>query len=186
MPDACHTPERGGFDPFAVLGLARRFDLAHAEVQRAFLARSSQLHPDVAGDEADALEAAAELNRARQVLENSESRADALLRLLGGPTREQERSLPERFLQEMMEIREAMQSETAAGDPAARQKWTEWARERRRGHEQRVGQMFAELLARVSNGGTPTPAPAPNAAALRAVRTELNAWRYIERMMEQV
>ncbi len=164
-------------DPFAVLGLARRFDLALADVQRAFLVRSSQLHPDVAGDDADALDAAAELNHAREVLENPESRADALLRLLGGPTREQERSLPPGFLQEMMEVRETMQDETASGDAGAKQKWIEWARERRRGHEQRVGQMFAELL---------VPPAVPNAAALKALRTELNAWRYIERMMEQV
>lgn len=168
-----------GVDPFAVLGLSRRFDLAPADVQRAFLVRSSQLHPDVAGDDAEALDAAAELNRAREILENPESRADVLLRLLGGPTREQERSLPPGFLQEMMEVREAMQAEMEAargsGDSSVRQKWIEWARERRRGHEQRVAEMFAAMI-----GSTPA------AVALKAVRTELNAWRYIERMMEQV
>src|SRR5262245_47105293 len=105
-------------DPFDTLGLEPRFDLDPGALQTAWLRRSASVHPDAigrggGGGSADAggppdpeSDAAAQLNLARQTLENPESRADALLRRLGGPTREQERSLPPGFLAEIMSIRE--------------------------------------------------------------------------------
>ena len=83
------------------MGLARRFDITAAEIRRAYLQRAAAVHPDLAGD--DAGEAAAALNRAKMVLENPERRANALLALLGGPAKEQDKSLPPGFLMEMMD-----------------------------------------------------------------------------------
>src|SRR5262249_4446136 len=86
-------------DPFDVLGLPARFDLPPAEVQAAYLARSRTLHPDALGSESteDGVRAA-ELNDAKRVLENPETRAEALLTRLGGPRKEQDRTLPPSFL----------------------------------------------------------------------------------------
>ncbi|MBX3385144.1 MAG: hypothetical protein KF768_01085 [Phycisphaeraceae bacterium] len=168
------------FDPFASLGLERRFDLDAAAIQRAFAVRSADVHArDASEDERDST--LSEINRAKALIEHPESRADTLLLLLGGPTRETERSLPDGFLQEMMEVRQTMEEEIeAASESDARavsDKWEVWAEARRAGHEARVAAMFREGC---SSGDQ------PSRAALRAIRRELNAWRYIERMIEQL
>lgn len=158
-------------DPFALLGLPRRFEVDGAALQRAWLERAARLHPDRADAPEDAARLSAELNEAKAVLQDPERRANAMLSLLGGPTKEQDKSLPEGFLMEMLEAREAMQAEIEAEGEEARTRWESWAASRRGEIIGRVGELFAR-------GG--------DAATLRAVRTELNAWRYIERMIEQV
>lgn len=168
------------WDPFAVLDLPRTFDLDRTRIERAYLERASALHPDVPGmppaDDDDPGSAAAELNRARQDLSDPETRANVLLALLGGPSKEQDRSLPDGFLMEMMEVREQMEAAQTARDTAALEKWGAWAEDQRRGHVAAVGDLFRQAE---SQG----PAPAPS--LLKAIRTRLNAWRYIERMLEQ-
>ena len=166
-------------DPFDTLGLEPRFDLDPAILQRAWLRRSASLHPDAlagTGSTADSEREApsAQLNVARQILENPESRADALLRRLGGPTREQERSLPAGFLAEIMGIREEIEAAAAARDPAQMQRWETWAAERR---DQLMGVIAGKFRA---------VGAAPDPGALRAIRIELNVWRYIERLVEQL
>ncbi len=169
------------FDPFAILGLPRRFDLDAAAVQRAYLARAAMAHPDlatagldeVAEGSAGVADAAA-LNRAKAVLDDPEQRADALLTLLGGPTREADRSLPDGFLAQIMDIRERLDEAVASRDGAAAAELEAWAGRRRAAHVRAAAEMFAALPERT----------APD--ALRAIRRELNAWRYIERMLEQV
>jgi len=158
-------------DPFAVLGQPRRFDIDEPALQRAWLAKSAAVHPDRAGDDEASAERVAELNRARATLTDPERRANALLRLLGGPAKEQDRSLPDGLLAEMLEVREEMESDLADSGEVARRKWEAWADERRAGHMARVGGLFAQ--------------PA-KPETLKAIRRELNAWRYIERMIEQL
>lgn len=160
-------------DPFELLGLPPRFDLDVAALQRAYLIRSAAAHPDLAEDLAAAADSAA-LNRARQQLEDPESRADALLARLGGPSREADRSLPDGFLMEIMEVREQLESALAARDPVAVARWHDWATAERVRHIAEVGARFAAL----SNP--------PDPASLRQIRQSLNAWRYIERMLEQL
>lgn len=118
------------------------------------------MHPDWAGG--DGL-SAAELNDAKEVLLNPESRANALLELLGGPGKSEDRSLPDGFLLEMMEVREAVES----GEGKDSGEWRAWAMERRREHERCVADAF-------------------ESHDLRGARRHLNAWRYIERMIEQL
>lgn len=165
-------------DPFDILNLPPRFDLDQAEVERAYLARSAALHPDLAANDPEAARAMADLNHARRVLSDPEQRADALLRRLGGPTREQERGLPHGFLAQIMEIRQEIESALAEDDPrrcaAERARWQNWARQQRAQAIADVGAMFAALE---------TP---PTQDALRAIRVHLNAWRYIERLIEQL
>lgn len=153
-------------DAFDMLGLEPRFDLNAADLQRAFLALSASAHPDRAGG--DEVRAAA-LNAARQALADPEQRANALLARLGGPAKEADRSLPEGFLAAMMDARERLEDARARGDAGAVDGWLAWAEERRSGHVRAVGALFAAC-------------PVDTAA----VRRELNAWRYIERMIEQI
>jgi molecular chaperone HscB len=163
--------ESGVENPFQVLGLPERFDLDGAAVQRGYLSRAAQVHPDVVGDEEEAAVRAAQLNRARAVLLNDERRANALLEVLGGPGKEQDKSLPDGFLMEMMETREAIEAAVEGGDEAERARWVGWAEEQRKAYTARVGELF--------RGGT-------GQERLRTVRRELNAWRYIERLIEQL
>ncbi len=163
-------------DPFDVLGLPARFDLTVDQIQRAYLARARRLHPDLAegGESADAAAQAgtAELNRAVRVLRDAESRAGALLARLGGPAKEADKSLPAGFLASMLETR--MEIEAAREDPAARAGWEAWAREQRAGYAARCGELFGAL----DDPGGET--------GRREIRQTLNAWRYIERLIEQL
>ena len=163
-------------DPFETLGLEPRFDLAEADIQRAYLARAAACHPDLVGADperaADAARLSAALNRARALLTAPEDRARALLERLGGGTGD-ERELPDGFLMEMMETRMDVEAAVEAGDGEELARWRQWAKTERAGYIERLGTMFAGL-------GTP-----PDPDAVQAIRCELNAWRYIERMLEQ-
>jgi curved DNA-binding protein CbpA len=101
-----------GGDPFDRLGLAPRFDLEVSEIDRAWILRAADCHPDRAGDPVAAAEAgrrSAALNEARAALRDPERRADLLLSRLGGPSAAEEKSLPPAFLTEMMELRERVE-----------------------------------------------------------------------------
>lgn len=161
-------------DPFDTLSLPPVFGLDAARIERAALARLSQLHPDVnASDTADDLEvAAARINAARDALVFALSRAETLLRRMGGPAKEADKSLPPGFLMDIMEIREQVEAAVASGDAAASAKWNAWALDQRRAMEARAADLFT--LA------------ATDPAVLSQLRVHLNQWRYIERMIEQL
>ena len=152
-------------NPFELLGLDPRFDLDRAELERAWLAQSALLHPDLGGRDADAL---ARLNQARQDLADPERRAGILLSLLGGPSKEADRTLPPDFLAAMMQVQEAIES---AEDP---DHWRAWAENERQAIIEQVRVAFAELD------------DPPDPADLAAIRGRLNQWRYVERIIERL
>ena len=108
--------------------------------------------------------------RARQ--EEEQRQNQALLDRLGGPSAAEDRSLPPTFLMEILEVREDMEQALAGGDPAERTRVESWARSERARLKSSVG----DLLSRMADGE-------PLGAE---VRTELNVWRYIERMIDQL
>lgn len=164
-------------DPFQVLGMPRVYDIDPQALRRAYLGKAARLHPDtMSGDEVEIEAATAELNLARATLENPEARAECLLRLLGGPAKEADRSLPDGFLGEIMEIRESLEEAASASDTQTRSRLLTWAREERERYSRACAGLFAQALAE--------PGPARD-ASLREIRRTLNAWRYIERMIEQ-
>ncbi|MCI0365779.1 MAG: DnaJ domain-containing protein [Phycisphaerales bacterium] len=162
-------------DPFALLGLPHRFEISSDQLQVAYLKRAAALHPDRFPDpirQAQAAQDAARLNRAKAVLADDEQRANALLRQLGGPVKEQDKSLPEGFLVEIMEVRQAIEEAPASNDPSQREHFEKWAHQQRGHYKSLVAQLFA--------GGP------PDSQSLREIRLQLNAWRYIERLIEQL
>ncbi len=170
-------------DPFDTLGLAPTFDLSATQIDRAFLSRMAQAHPDhhdiPAEPGTDIAHLAGELNRARSILSDAESRAQALLTRLGGPRKEDDRTLPDGFLMQMMETRSTIDSERAALESHAAmeafvERWEAWGQARRKEHIDSVRTLFASLT------------DPPDNAVLRRIRKELNAWRYIERLLEQL
>ncbi|MEL6330330.1 MAG: iron-sulfur cluster co-chaperone HscB C-terminal domain-containing protein [Planctomycetota bacterium] len=162
--------EGGPGDPWALLGLEPSFEIEKSELRAAHLRAVSSAHPDTAVDDAERARRTAAINRARDILADDERRAVALLALRGGPGSSEDKSLPDGFLMEMMELREQIEAELGSGDDEARARWESWADGRRAGHIERVREFFA-------SGGE---------GALAGVRAELNAWRYIERLIEQL
>ncbi len=161
-------------DPFESLGLARRFDLDQGAITRAWLARSVAQHPDRRPNEDDAAHAMARLNAARDTLADPEQRANSLLALLGGPSKEADRSLPEGFLERTLELREEIEELLANEAPGERDRLERWALGQRAQFIERVSGLFKAL----------THPPQP--AQLSEIRTALNAWRYTERLIEQL
>ena len=177
--------------PFELLGLEARMDLRRAEIDGAYRRAISKAHPDRAGvvQESDDARGVEDLNEARRVLTDPESRARALLDLLGADegnsaTRSADDALPDGFLMEIMGTRMEIEAELGelAGASAedrerARDRWESWAQNRRdeaiasmTAHFERIG--VADEGARVE--------------AVAEARRALNAWRYIERLIEQL
>jgi molecular chaperone HscB len=163
-------------DAFAALKLPRRFDLTHPQISRAYLAASrtwqhQSIDPDLTH------QALAVINQAKLTLLNPEARANHLLHLLGGPSASRDRSLPPGFLMQIMEQREALQAAQASADREQVEAFTTWASAQRQANVQQVAPLFAALSSVNSK---------PDPAALAHIRQILNAWRYIERMAEQI
>ena len=157
-------------DPFAVLGIEPRFDLDLQALHQRFIAAAAVTHPDRYLDPLEQSEAAArtaEINEAYATLCDPERRANALLLVQGGPAPEDDKSLPPDFLMEMMEVREEMEQAVDKDDEAELRRLRHWADQQRRGHLEQIKTLFA-------------------AEDAQAVRHELNALRYIERMLEQM
>lgn len=161
-------------DPFDLLGVPAEFEVDPARIERAWLRLAGQLHPDRVSNDEEAQALLAQINEARQSLLNPELRANVLLHRLGGPTKEQDRSLPEGFLAEMMEVRENAEDARQSGDTARWEGFQKWAGDRRMEHLTKVRQMFGAIR------------DGSDERVLKSIRTELNAWRYIERMLEQL
>lgn len=164
-------------DPFETLGLDARFDLAADDIQRAYLQRVAACHPDLASADperaAEAARLSAVLNTAKAALLDPEARAKALLARLGGAG-DAQKELPDGFLMEIMETRMEVEAAAESGDAEAIARWQQWGETERSRYIDRLGAMFADL---------PTP---PEPEHLHEIQRELNAWRYIERMREQI
>lgn len=163
-------------DPFLCLNLPRRFDLSRAQIDGAYFAKVEGLHPDAQtqvhssdqlplADPTDGEAALAVLNHARATLADPEKRAEALLVLLAPQIARSDIPLPPSFLMEIMELREAVDAAAASGDTAERVQWQQWGK-----HERQ------RLLDAVTH--------AFSTQDFRQVRSLLNEWRYVERLME--
>jgi curved DNA-binding protein CbpA len=161
-------------DPFDLLGLPHDFDLDPARLARAYLTLAARLHPDVARDDPGSAALAAAANKAKAILDDPERRANALLQRLGGPAKDADRALPDGFLMEILETREQIESAAASPDRAQIDHWRRWAADQRSRYIARASGLFRQHTA------------APDSATLRVIRQELNAWRYIERLIEQL
>ena len=108
-------------DHFERLGLPRRFSVDLASIEREYLARSWQSHPDfhqlgTPAEQHASLQSTAGLNEAYITLKDPFRRAEYLLRLLGGPTVQAEKNLDQAFLMEMMEQRERIEEAQSTGN----------------------------------------------------------------------
>jgi molecular chaperone HscB len=160
-------------DPFATLGLAPSFDVDLPAVERTHRELSRALHPDryvgaTSSERRAALERAVAVNEAWRVMRDPIRRAEALLRLRGVETAEQDepKASPE-FLMEMMEQRELLSDARRGRDLAT-------VKSVAAGIEVRSQAVLAELSAGFAHG---------DAAELRARVGEL---RFYRRLLDEV
>lgn len=160
-------------DAFEILGLEPSFDVTRAAIESAYLSRIAGAHPDLGDDrEADA----AGLNDARRALINDERRANLALCALGGASAGEDATLPEGFLFEIMDVRTEIESALESGDEGERARQGAWAA----GERARYREVVSGLFERVGEEG------ADKGELLAEIRRVLNAWRYIERLIEQL
>jgi len=149
-------------DSFERLGLPRRFAVDPGELERNYLARSREVHPDFdTGDE----DAAAALNEAYSTLREPFRRAEHLLHLSGGPSASEDKALPPAFLMEMLDLREEIES--ARGSP------------------ERVSRIEAELMGRTKSLET-SLAKLFESNELPAIRRDLNCVRYLGNLLRDL
>lgn len=172
----------GAVSPYAALGLPLRWEVDAEQLQRNLLRFTRLMHPDFfATAEPEERELAergsAELNQAFKLLSSDVRRADWLLTELGGPTDQDERQMPQAFLMEVLEWNETLEA----------------ARESQQGSAERgaLGTLKETLAAErvsllASVASKLTPLPEAGAAALREVRRDLNAVRYIDRALAEL
>lgn len=165
-------------DPFATLGLPRRYDIDSSELERAYRQLQRTLHPDKhvgapASQRKATLGKAVEVNEAYRTLRDELSRAQALLTLLSGGTSASEPADPE-LLMEIMELREALNDAKHQADlPAVR------------GLAQRVDALRVttrDELARVFD----QLGSARSAAALTTAGVLVSRLKYYQRFLDEV
>jgi hypothetical protein len=172
-PDYHSTmPESTDFNPFAQLGLEPVYRIDSAQIERAYRIGLAQSHPDMGAGGGGADPAA--LNAARATLSDHEQRASALLAVLGGPDASSCRDLPDGFLMDMMMQRQEIEEAIESGGEQERARWEQWGIEQRRAYHKEIAQRFEALSDPADHAG------------LRDIRVQLNAWRYIERLIEQL
>ena len=152
-------------DHFERLGLPRRFALHDAELEENYLARSREVHPDLAGDAPEILDRSARLNQAYATLRDSFRRADYLLKLLGGPSPTEVTQPPAEFLEEMLELRMAI---AEAEDAGTRTELEKTLSERKAALLHDVGALFDKMT------------------ELRRIREQLNALKFINGLIRDL
>jgi molecular chaperone HscB len=162
-------------DPFDLLGIDPSFDIDLHLLRPRVRRRIAALHPDRFSDPVEidrVTRESARLNAAWKFIEDEERRANLVLVRFGGSAAEDDRSLPPEFLQEMlstrMELEEAI--ETSDSDEIAR--LSDWA-----------GSMKSELRERVREG---LASLEKGQGDMASVRLDLNVWRYIQRMSDEL
>lgn len=157
---------------FSILGVEERFDLDADALERSFRERSRGVHPDrfakaSPAERLKALEASTALNDAFRVLKNPTARAEHLL-ALRGVTIDDRDVVPQDFLLEILELREALAEAKGANDSAAVARLEADMRARHEASLRRVGELFAA-------GGD-----------LGEAKRELVNLRYFQRFLDEV
>ena len=166
---------------FERLGLPRRFSLDAAEVERQYLARSRDVHPDFhqlgsTAEQSASLELTARLNEAYSVLRDPFKRAEYLLTLEGGPSASEQKEMPAEFLEEVLELRMEIEElkEQPPGSPG------------RGAMEKRLNQRRDALLTEVAGDFAKLESGGDRGGLLRTIRGRLNALKYVQNLLRDL
>ena len=170
-------------DPFALMGLERRYDLDQIELERRYRELQRALHPDrhasaPAAERRLTLQKAVEVNEAYRTLRDDQRRAEALLAALGGGAQGQsgpsEPADPE-LLMEMMELRESLSEAKADKNASEVSLLAERVRSEHAAVRARLVREFAAF-----SGGQNTP------ASLAPARALVHRLKYYQRFLDEV
>src|SRR4051812_17231956 len=157
---------------FERLGLPRRFRLDAAELERNYLAKSREVHPDFTGNDPASLGESAALNEAYATLRDPFRRAEYLLTVEGGPSAADVKQMPAEFLEEMLDLRMRIEEVKHGGERQAME--ADLAR-RRDGLLEDAAMQFDRL-----GGAT------DRAGVLTAIRQRLNATRFVNGLLRDL
>lgn len=158
-------------DAYDLLALPATFDLDPAALETAYLHAAAANHPDRFEDpldQADAADRTSAITGAQRALKNPESRARVLL-ARHGVTTDSAGSPPPALLMEVMEVREELEAALHEQDDAEVARLHTWAKTRRTGHLDQLSALFAA-----------------DPVDTDAVIAQLNALRYMQRMLDQM
>jgi molecular chaperone HscB len=180
------TLARTGSTHFERLGLAQRFALDAQEVERNYLARSRESHPDFhqlasSAQQRASLEQSAALNEAYATLREPFRRAEYLLQLMGGPSAAEHKEMAPAFLEEMLELRMEIEDlrESGGGDSAGAVAMERQLVARR---DKLIGDL-ARRFAQVESLVTET---SDRRERLVEIRQTLNAAKYIQGLLRDL
>jgi molecular chaperone HscB len=163
---------------FERLGLPRRFRLDSAELERTYLAKSREVHPDFTGNDPAGLRESAVLNDAYSTLRDPFRRAEHLLTVEGGPAASDVRQMPAAFLEEMLDVRMQIEEIKQLRDPDRSDGLNMEIDlvHRRDGLLEEAAKQFDQL----------TSTTVDRAGALTAIRQTLNATKFIQGLLRDL
>ena len=162
---------------FERLGLPRRFRLDAGELERNYLARSREVHPDFTGNDPASLRESAALNEAYSTLRDPFRRAEYLLQVEGGPSAADVKQMPAEFLEEMLDLRMRIEEVKEVRDPD---------RADRLQMELDLVQRRDNLLEEAAQQFDRLPHATDRAAVLTAIRQTLNATKFIQGLLRDL
>jgi molecular chaperone HscB len=168
MPETTH---------FERLGLPRRFRLDAGDLERNYLAKSREVHPDFTGNDPAGLRDSAALNDAYATLRDPFRRAEHLLAVEGGPPASESRQMPAEFLEEMLEVRMRIEEVKQLRDPD---------RSDRLNMEIDLVQRRDGLIEEAAKQFDGLESSTDRAAALVAIRQTLNATKFIQGLLRDL
>ena len=166
-------------DPFATLGLARRYDLDPVELERRYRELQKTLHPDrhvgaPASLRRITLGKAVEVNEAYRMLRDAVPRAEALLALLGAGLPASTHAAPTEFLMEIMELREALSESKQVSDGSQVRALAQRVEALQATTQSALAQAFAAITDDVAAG------------ALHSVGALVAKMKYYQRFLDEV
>ncbi len=168
--------------PFEIFALEPGFAIDGDALRKELVRQSRRMHPDYFASQGPAQRElaernTAELNAAFEILSDEVSRADWLVRALGGPDENLERAMPQEFLMEVLEWNEALDlARNAPSGSPARAALVEL--------ERSLGEQRRTTLELVRAALEPTPAT--NSPRLTEARRQLNALSYLDRALREI
>jgi molecular chaperone HscB len=169
---------------FERLGLPRRFALDLGEMERNYLARSRETHPDLqysTTGQGTSMDLSASLNDAYATLKQPFRRAEYLLELESGPSAAEHKEVSPVFLEEMLDLRMEIEDLREAGNSDSPQ-WLAMEHQLvRRGNALR-----AELSRRFGQYEGLSPDDSGRPGVLVQIRQVLNASKYIQGLLRDL
>jgi len=180
------TLPRAGLSHFERLGLPRRFALDAQELERNYLARSRESHPDFhrmasSAQQRHSQEQSAALNEAYAALREPFRRAEYLLQLEGGPSAAEHKEMAPAFLEEMLELRMEIEElrETGGRDSPGVAKMERKLVERR-------DKLIDDLASRFAKVESLPAETEKHRDQLLEIRLTLNAAKYIQGLLRDL